>query len=114
MVGYSARFEHKKIYQATWLSADRRNYNQLDHVVIDGAHLSRVLDVRTLRGPNIDSLHYLHAAKIRTRLCVSKSASQKAQKSIDFEQLKSQQTAEWFYILDLHTCFLRALIDNSM
>ncbi|XP_054091892.1 craniofacial development protein 2-like [Zeugodacus cucurbitae] len=72
MVVCSTGFQHKKIHQATWLSPDRNTRNQIDHVVIDGRHVSCVLDVRTLRGPNIDSDHYLVAAKIRTRLCVEK------------------------------------------
>ncbi|XP_054082831.1 craniofacial development protein 2 isoform X1 [Zeugodacus cucurbitae] len=93
MVVCSTRFQHKKIHQATWLSPDRNTRNQIDHVVIDGRHVSCVLDVRTLRGPNIDSDHYLVAAKIRTRLCAAKNARQQTQGRFDVEKLQSQQTA---------------------
>ncbi|XP_050337803.1 craniofacial development protein 2-like [Bactrocera neohumeralis] len=96
MVICSTRFQHKKIHQATWLSPDRKNTNQIDHVVIDGRHVSSVLDVRALRGPNIDSDHYLVAAKIRTRLCAAKNARHQTQGRFDVEKLQSQQTAERF------------------
>ncbi|XP_067618596.1 uncharacterized protein [Eurosta solidaginis] len=65
MVISSMRFMHKKIHQATWLSPDRNTRNQIDHVVIDGRHAFSALDVRTIRGPNIDSDHYIVATKIR-------------------------------------------------
>ncbi|XP_050337863.1 uncharacterized protein LOC126764111 [Bactrocera neohumeralis] len=96
MVICSTRFQHKKIHQVTWLSPDRKTTNQIDHVVIDGRHVSSVLDVRALRGPNIDSDHYLVAAKIRTRLCAAKNARQQTQGRFDVEMLQSQQTAERF------------------
>ncbi|XP_054082672.1 uncharacterized protein LOC105219245 isoform X1 [Zeugodacus cucurbitae] len=88
------RFQYKKIHQATWLSPDRITRNQIDHVVIDGRHVSSVFDVRTLRGPNIDSDHYLVAAKIRTRLCVEKRTRQQTQGRFDFEKLQSLLLSE--------------------
>ncbi|XP_067619871.1 craniofacial development protein 2-like [Eurosta solidaginis] len=96
MVISSTRFMHKKIHQATWLSPDRNTRNQIDHVVIDGRHASSVLDVRTIRGPNIDSDHYLVAAKIRTRLRAAKTMEQKTQGKLDVEKLQSKQTANDF------------------
>ncbi|XP_067616258.1 craniofacial development protein 2-like [Eurosta solidaginis] len=93
MVISSTRFIHKKIHKATWLSPDRNTRNQIDNVVIDGRHASSVLDVRTIRGPNIDSDHYLVATKIRTRLSAAKTKEQKEQGKLDVEKFQSQQTA---------------------
>ncbi|XP_067625268.1 craniofacial development protein 2-like [Eurosta solidaginis] len=96
MVFTSTMFMHKKIHQATWLSPDRNTRNQIDHVVIGGRHVSRVLDVRTIRGPNIDLDHYLVAAKILTRLCAAKTKEQKTQGKLDVERLQSQRSANDF------------------
>ncbi|XP_067647953.1 craniofacial development protein 2-like [Eurosta solidaginis] len=77
MVVFSTRFMHKNIHQATWLSPDGNTRNQIDRVVIDRRHASSVLDVRTIRGPNIDSDYYLVGAKMRTRHCAAKNQGTK-------------------------------------
>ena len=58
MVVCSTKFQHLDFYKAP----DRPTLNQIDHN-IDGRHVTSVLDVCTFRSPNIDSDHYLVAAK---------------------------------------------------
>ena len=96
MVVCSTRFQHLDIHKATWLSPDRSIRNQIDHVVIDGRHASNVLDVRTFRGPNMDSDHYLVAAKVRLRISASRIARSSAQRKLDVKKLRSQRTVESF------------------
>ena len=64
----STFFPHLKIHKATWSSPDQRTKNQIDHIAVDARHASNVLDVRTYRGANIDSDHFLVMAKIRSRI----------------------------------------------
>ena len=59
MVICSTKFQHLDIHKATWMSPDRLTLDQIDHIVIDGRHVSSVLNVYTFRGPNIDLDHYL-------------------------------------------------------
>ncbi|XP_051864351.1 uncharacterized protein LOC127566365 [Drosophila albomicans] len=96
MVVRSTGFRHLDIHKASWLSPDRLTRNQIDHVVIDARHASNILDVRSCRGPNIDSDHYLVAAKIRTRLCVAKIARRSALRRLDIGKLQSQQAKNAF------------------
>jgi hypothetical protein len=51
---------------------DGHTYKQTDHVFIDKRQHSSILDVRSFRGADCDTDHYLVVAKIRERLAVSK------------------------------------------
>ena len=68
----STYFPHPKIHKATWISPDQRTKNQIDHIAVDARHASNVLDVRTFRGANVDSDHFLVMAKIRSRISTPK------------------------------------------
>jgi endonuclease/exonuclease/phosphatase family metal-dependent hydrolase len=68
----STMFEHKKIHLRTWKSPDELTFNQINHVLIDGRHVSDLLDVRTYRGANIDSDHFLVLTRIRSRISTIK------------------------------------------
>jgi hypothetical protein len=63
-------FCHRSIHKYTWTSPDGQTHNQTDHVLIDRRH-SSILDVRSFRGADSDTDHYLVVEKIRDRLAVS-------------------------------------------
>ena len=55
---YEYLVQHK-IHKRTWLAPDQMTLNQIDHVLITSKKKELIEDVRTTRGPNIDSDHYL-------------------------------------------------------
>jgi endonuclease/exonuclease/phosphatase family metal-dependent hydrolase len=63
---------HRDIHKHTWTSPDGVKHNQIDHVFIDKRRLSNILDVRSFRGADCDTDHYLVVAKLRERISVSK------------------------------------------
>ena len=70
-------FPHRDIHKHTWTSPDGKTHNQIDHILIDRRRQSSILDVRTFRGADCDTYHYLVVAKVRERLAVSKQTAQK-------------------------------------
>jgi len=70
-------YPHRNIHKYIWTSPDGKTHNQIDHILIDRRWHSSTLDVRSFRGADCDTDHYLVVAKVRERLAVSKQAAQK-------------------------------------
>jgi len=77
LVVKSTMFPHRNIHKYTWTSHDGRTHNQIDHVLIARRWHSSVLDVRSFRGADCDTDHYLVISKVRKRLAVGKQAAQR-------------------------------------
>ncbi|XP_045502209.1 craniofacial development protein 2-like [Colias croceus] len=98
MVVKSTMFPHKDIYKGTWRSPDGYTINQIDHVAIDERHKRTIEDVRTFRGADCDSDHYLLGIKLKFRIKSVKKHSQTAEDRIDIDNLKSQNMKETFQL----------------
>lgn len=68
MIIPSTWFPHKRIHKGMWRSPDGHTMNQIDHVLVDKRYATHVTDVRTKRGPNIDSDHFMVLTKIRAKI----------------------------------------------
>jgi hypothetical protein len=77
LVVKSTMFPHRNIHKYTWTSPDEKTHNHADHILIDRRWHSSILDVRSFRGADCDTDHYLVVAKVRERLVVIKKAAQK-------------------------------------
>jgi len=70
-------FPHRNIHKYTWTSSDGKTHNLIDQVLIDRRWHSSVLDVRSFRGADCDTDHYLVIANVRKTLAVGKQAAQR-------------------------------------
>jgi hypothetical protein len=97
MVVASTMFSHKDIHKMTWRSPDGQTHNQIGHLLTGARHASNVMDVRTSRGANIDSDHYLLISKIRSRISNARkmygSYARKFNRKFNSEKLKSPETS---------------------
>lgn len=84
MVIASTMIDHKNIHKKTLKSPDRKTFNQIDHVLIDARHLSNILGVKSRRGANFDTDHYLVTAKIRCR--ISNARKVRGERSVKFDK----------------------------
>ena len=68
MVVMSTQFQHKQIHKGTWRAPDHITVNQIGHVLVNRNKKEIVEDVRSLRGPKIDSDHYLLKTTLKQKL----------------------------------------------
>jgi len=70
-------FPHRTINKYTWTPPDGKTHNQIEHILIDKRRQSSILDLRSFRGVDCDTDHYLVVANVREILTVRKQAAQK-------------------------------------
>jgi exonuclease III len=92
----STMFKHKKIHLTTWKSPDELMFNQIDHVLIDGWHVSDLLDVRTYSGANIDSDQFLLLTRIRSRISIVKKLKGEKNRKLNCEKLRPDDVVQMY------------------
>jgi hypothetical protein len=80
----------------TWRSPNGQTFNQIDHLLIDARHVSNVMDVRTFRGANIHSDHYLLISKIRRRISNARKTYGSYARKFNSEKLKNPETSSTY------------------
>ena len=63
-------FPHQNIHKYTCTYLHGQTHNQIDHILIDRRWNSSMLDVRSFRGADCDTDHYLVVPKVREILAV--------------------------------------------
>lgn len=90
LVVASTRSPRKDIYKATWVSPDGVTRNQIDHVLIERRHNSSLKMIRTYRGANIDSDHYLVGMVFRERIAHERHLASAPQARINTAALRDE------------------------
>ena len=79
MIIKSTWHPRKNINKETWISPDGVTRNQIDHVIIDRRHASDIMDVRSCRGADADSDHYLVRIRYRQKNRLSKNGKKQTE-----------------------------------
>jgi hypothetical protein len=73
----STFFQRKNIQRETWISPDGTRRNQIDHVMIDRRHSFDIVNVRSCRGADCDSDHFLFRIRYKQKLSRKKGKNEK-------------------------------------
>ncbi|PNF24941.1 hypothetical protein B7P43_G09156 [Cryptotermes secundus] len=93
----STYFPHKKnIHKRTWAAPDGVTFNQIDHVLIEKRFVTNILDVRTLRGANCDSDHYLVQVKYRCKISCQRYKQYEKCKKFNTDKITESDKREAF------------------
>jgi hypothetical protein len=90
----STIFRHKNIHKGTWKIPGTDKCNQIDHIAIDANHVKDMIDVRSFRGPNVDSDHYLVGMKLRQTIPHTHQQVTDRPSKWDVVKLKQDETRE--------------------
>ena len=93
----STCFEHKDIYKGTWKDPAGRTINQIDHVLINKRRATIVEDVKTMRGANCDSDHFLIRILIKHRISRAYQKNQTFKLRWDIQKLDNKETKKKEY-----------------
>jgi hypothetical protein len=96
MVVSSTCFPHKEIHKQTWRSPNGKTNNQTDHILINKRNARSILDVKSCRGGNSDSDHFLVKGKYRCKIAYSKHELNRNTRKFHVEKQQDPSTATRF------------------
>lgn len=83
-------FPRKSIHKYTWTSPDGKYRNQIDHVLVTNRFKNSIVNIRSLRGANIDSDHVLLGIWVKVKLKrLMKSDQRKKAMRFDINKLEN-------------------------
>ena len=91
-------FQHRDIHKGTWLSPDGRTVTQIDHICISTKWARSLLDVKSCRGADVGSDHYLVRGKLRVKFKAVEKIHTERKKIPATENLRNQSKVEEFNI----------------
>lgn len=92
----SITFLHKKIHKVTRKSPHGKTTNQIDHVLIQKRFRSCITDVRSFRGADCDTDHFLIIATLRINLLGLKKLKEKRKANLNAWALKDLEIQRKF------------------
>lgn len=95
MVVMSTQFPRKNIHKWTWTAPGDRAHNQIDYVLVEKRGASSIKNVRTYRGADCNSDHYLVNVHFRCRISRAANRTSRSQRptKLHVEKLQKPEIA---------------------
>lgn len=81
----STQFPRKNINKHTWISPGGRYTSQIDHVLINNRYKSNVTNVKSYRGADVDSDHYLVIGVFKSKMTAKWNNERKSKTTRKFD-----------------------------
>ncbi|KAJ4451851.1 hypothetical protein ANN_03329 [Periplaneta americana] len=82
-----------------WKEGYGLTHNQIDHILIDKRRHISIVDIRTFRGADCNSDHYLVIGELRERLLVAKQVEQQVNiRRFNIPKLKDEETKQHYQV----------------
>lgn len=92
----STHFRRKDIHKGTWLIPGRNETNQIDHILIQQQYARLVTNVRTYRGADANSDHFLVKMRIKQPTNNNQTKKRKRIVRYDMEKLGKQENRQMY------------------
>ncbi|XP_063911143.1 craniofacial development protein 2-like [Zophobas morio] len=89
----STFFAQKEIYKGTWMSADGKTVNQIDHILVERRDAQLITRLRSYRGAEANSDHFLVRADLKQEI-PKKKEGKKMQRDINVNKLKKAEVQQ--------------------
>jgi hypothetical protein len=96
MVVSSTSFPQKEIHKQTWRSPDGKTNNQIGHILIDKRNTSSMPDMKSRRGANSNSDHFLVREKYRCKIAHNKHGPNRITRRFHVDALRETSTVRRF------------------
>lgn len=106
----STKFKHKLEHKVTWMIPGRTTGNQIDHILIAKKWERIAHDVRSFRGANADTDHFLVMAKIKLKI-IKGNNKRNVRRKWDIEKLRNKETVQKFRT-EVEKCLTRRNKEN--
>ncbi|XP_039297365.1 uncharacterized protein LOC120354375 [Nilaparvata lugens] len=90
MIVASTQFPRKEIHKWTWTSPDGQHHNQIDHVLVDRRAATSITNIRSCRGADCDSDHYLVRIDFRCRIRSKDNKRQQRPPKLNVDKLREE------------------------
>ena len=84
----SKHFKRPETHKGTWMGPNGEYLNQIDHIIIEKALQKVIKKIKSCRGADINSDHFLVKVKLKIQKWKKKTRKYRGMKQFDMEKLQ--------------------------